>query len=408
MLFKYITKKSFSYAGLQHDRSVKITEIQESFEGAKESSGLKILYQFHPYVGYTGKTGGRPWTMNPTQFNEYGMLSMPGHTYPYHKKEGDFVVAILGGSVAEIFANTMEESLNQYLRDRYGFKRRIVLISLATGGYKQPQQLFHLQYALLSGFEFDAVLNIDGFNDLALASYNMDNHINPVFPSGHHIGGLSKLMSETLDFQTAKQLAAYYELNKREIRLLTLISLFPVRYSPFFNLLGELWTVRTENKIALLKYTMTENAQKTMPKELRGPSIESGNKYELVSGIWMEASEMLNAICRAEGIIYVHFLQPNQYFEGSKPLSEKERKIAIKPNNLWGTAAKEGYHFLVSKGKELKTRGIPFYDLTMVFKNTKEDIYTDGCCHFGKEGNEIMGREIADILMKEIKRQKKE
>ncbi|MGV2341075.1 MAG UNVERIFIED_CONTAM: hypothetical protein LVR18_46165 [Planctomycetaceae bacterium] len=40
---------------------------------------------------------------------------------------------------------------------------------LALPGYKQPQQLMALNYVLSLGGEFDAVLNIDGFNDGALS-----------------------------------------------------------------------------------------------------------------------------------------------------------------------------------------------------------------------------------------------
>ncbi len=113
------------------------------------------------------------------------MASVSKRNYPYKKKPDEFVVAVLGGSVAEIFANTGEKYINHYMKSLYGINKNIILINLATGGYKQPQQLFHLQYAVLSGFEFDAVLNIDGFNDLVLASVNLDQGVHPVFPSGY-------------------------------------------------------------------------------------------------------------------------------------------------------------------------------------------------------------------------------
>lgn len=151
------------------------------------------------------------------------------------------MIAVVGGSVADMFANLTEKEFNQYLHEEFGFDKNLVLINLATGGYKQPQQLFHIQYALLAGFEFDAILNIDGFNDLALANDNINNQINPIFPSGFHMGLMSKTqMTDKLDFQTSKHLYAYYNLYETELSVLSFIQSTPFKYSVFLNLLGEL------------------------------------------------------------------------------------------------------------------------------------------------------------------------
>jgi hypothetical protein len=34
-------------------------------------------------------------------------------------------------------------------------------------------------------------------------------------------------------------------------------------------------------------------------------------------------------LAEANGARYLHFLQPNQYLEGSKPISDEEREIVI-------------------------------------------------------------------------------
>jgi len=115
---------------------------------------------------------------------------------------------------------------------------------------------------------------------------------------------------------------------------------------------------------------------------------------------------MLYAISQANRLIYIHVLQPNQYVEGSKPLSDKEKKIALDLNNSWSIAAREGYVHLISKGKQLKTKGIPFYDLSMIFKDSTEDFYVDACCHFNINGNILMGKNIAEILLRELQKQK--
>ncbi len=400
-LFQLLTDQKFTYSAVHDEQVFRMDFIKRKLGTDVES---QALYVFHPYLGYVGRSGTRPRPSDSHSYNQFGMLSFEGHPYPYKKAEDEFVVAVVGGSVAEIFANQAEGPMNQYLRERLGFKKKLVLINLATGGYKQPQQLFHLQYALLSGFEFDAVLNIDGFNDLVLASDNISNGINPIFPSGYRFGLVAKNQSNNIDFQTSKQFYKYYSLYNRELKLLSFVHSFPFRYSPFLNLTGELWTQLNIRKVKKAGYELTVETLKTIPDEFRGPDLLNAkdSSYKIVTDVWYKSSEMLSAICQKNNLLYLHVLQPNQYVAGSKPLSAKEQEIAIDPESVWGKTAKEGYSNLITMGNKLKSTGVPFYDLSMIFKDYKKTLYLDSCCHFGLEGNLLMGREIANLLVKKI------
>jgi hypothetical protein len=42
------------------------------------------------------------------------------------------------------------------------------VVKATIGGYKQPQQLMALNWFMALGGEFDIVINLDGFNDVAL------------------------------------------------------------------------------------------------------------------------------------------------------------------------------------------------------------------------------------------------
>jgi hypothetical protein len=55
---------------------------------------------------------------------------------------------------------------------------------MALGGWKQPQQLFALQLAWLRGGEFDAVINLDGFNEVAMVAQNVGSGVPAWFPRG--------------------------------------------------------------------------------------------------------------------------------------------------------------------------------------------------------------------------------
>ncbi|WP_146066939.1 hypothetical protein [Candidatus Venteria ishoeyi] len=405
-LFSMLTGQDFDYATLQKQRLQRIAIIQKKLSPTTKETGKnsQALYNFHPYLGYVGHPDAKPWGELYPAFNHYGVLSVPNHVYPYKKADDEFVIAIVGGSVADIFANYVEDIFNQYVRQQFGFDKKIILINLATGGYKQPQQLFHIQYALLSGFELDAVLNIDGFNDLALSNDNLKHQVNPIFPSGFHIGLLSKIHSSHLDFHTVKRFSDYYSLYETELALLSFVESALLRYSPFLNLTANLWSKQTTQKLKQDEYQLTLKAQETMPDFFRGPQLEiEHNSYHLLAEIWGKSSEMLHAICQQNNLHYFHILQPNQYIDGAKPLSEKEKSIAINVDNSWGITAKSGYDKLIAKGQELKDKGIAFHDLSRIFQDTTEILYVDDCCHFNYEGNLIMGKEIADIIMDTLK-----
>ena len=429
IFFEKLTGSSFDRTALMQKRAERITKLHQTVLTGGDQT---LLYQFHPYVGYVGRAGVYPWGPSQPPFNAYGMLSVPDHPYPYKKRPQEFVIGVLGGSVADIFSNLGQDALNRALQEEWpGFNRQVVLINLATGGFKQPQQLFHLEYALLSGFEFDLVLNLDGFNELALASENIRQGINPIFPSGQHMGLMARF-SETLpDPQLVEDLSQYYRLHMHEISLLSFLSKTPFRYSVFLNLVGERWTARNQIWIKNFEYEMTVKSQqsiitlqlhdvvtgsehplKVQSQELGrlssflGPrldNVSAKNEHMIAASIWQHSSRMLHAVSRSQGLPYIHILQPNQYVEGSKPLTEKEKAVAINPKNPWSVHARDGYKYLVRFGKQLQQDGIAFYDLTMVFKEHTEDLYQDECCHFGQKGVDIIAEQVANILRSHLK-----
>jgi hypothetical protein len=61
---------------------------------------------------------------------------------------------------------------------------RFVIVNLALPGYKQPQQLMSLAWVLSLGAHFDAVINVDGFNEVALAPLeNVPKRVFPFYPA---------------------------------------------------------------------------------------------------------------------------------------------------------------------------------------------------------------------------------
>ena len=65
---------------------------------------------------------------------------------------------------------------------------------------------------------------------------------------------------------------------------------------------------------------------------MRGPSFERKDEAELyheLVEVWKRSSLQMKVLCDANGTKYYHFLQPNQYVIGSKPMSEAEKRQVV-------------------------------------------------------------------------------
>jgi hypothetical protein len=100
-----------------------------------------------------------------------------------------------------------------------------------------------------------------------------------------------------------------------------------------------------------------------------------------------------------QGGFYFHFLQPNQYVPGSKPLTEHESEVVINPASRFRDPVETGYPYLRSMGKSLGNAGVWFEDLTAAFADIQQQIYIDKCCHLNSEGNAILAKAIATAIV---------
>lgn len=395
LLFKSLAGVDFDEAKMQNEYQSRINEIDEKMNSNNASNSV---FMIHPYLAYVHSPNAG--------INNYGMLTNHFST-PYKKSDNEFVIAVIGGSVASRFA--LDVANRYYLQQSLvqlepSLKnKKIVVIPFAVGGYKQPQQLFALQHAILLGFEFDLVINLDGYNEIVMATRNYDKNINPTFPSGYHMAVLGKL-AKGIDYNLANSLSNIYTRYQSERSFLELMKNTPLKQSRFMNLLAVLGVKYNQGILAKAHYDIVQEAQEETPLDFKGPSFDRNqNKYELSAEIWKNASIQTHAICQANNIKYLHVLQPNQYVAGSKPLTENEKKVAINESS-WSVIVKEGYHLLSQEGAKLNQISIGgepllFADMTMVFKDNNEDLFFDDCCHFNARGNEILAQQIAQIIV---------
>jgi lysophospholipase L1-like esterase len=92
-------------------------------------------------------------------------------------------------------------------------------------------------------------------------------------------------------------------------------------------------------------------------------------------------------------------LQPNQYHEESKPLSEEEKSLLLISDHGEGDIVRNMYPKLVARIEAIQQQGgIQIFDLTQIYNDNYETLYSDNCCHLNQRGYQLMASAIADRI----------
>jgi hypothetical protein len=335
--------------------------------------------------------------------NKYGFLGPEPIT---HRSPDKVIIGIFGGSVAGIYYGTEKDNLVKALQTLPAFKnKKIEVYTMALAGYKQPQQLMALNYILSLGGQFDIVVNIDGFNEVTLPYVeNLPNQISGFFPRSWNF-----LSRQTLGLNSTLLTAS---ISQHKINLAKIQNFFNSPFLSFLSPIRDYFYFKESNQMSQDEEKLTELLA-AEPKEYRttGPGNTAtdteGFGKDMV-GIWKESSIQMSKLAYANGALYLHFLQPDQYVPGSKPLSEEEKRVAFNNNQPYKKAVELFYPELIKEGSELVKAGVNFTDLTSMFKNDTDTLYIDDCCHVNDAGNSILNQKIVQVIAEKYTRPKTE
>jgi hypothetical protein len=347
-------------------------------------------HMVHPYLGFVHEASDN--------YNSFGFPD----AHPILRRSDSVVnICITGGSVAKQLYQFSGKELIRLLLDDPDFENKeINLVSLALGGFKQPQQLFVLNYLLSLGAEYDYVINIDGFNEVVLPySDNMPFEIFPAYPRHWNVYS-RKVLNKKAVLLLGKQ-AVTKEKQQRQAEM-TINS--PLRISNFGLFL---WKIRDQgltNGLSEMESQLrTELQNSEAGLQTRGPDFnyrDTTGIFAFQATYWGQCSRQMNALASQFGFTYLHFLQPNQYLEGSKKLTTEELTVAYEEGDFaYKKAVQSGYPFLIAEGKKLLGEGLRFEDLTQLFKNEQTTVYSDKCCHFNIKGYNAIMKKIAGAIM---------
>lgn len=370
--------------------------------GRRESAHLPSVVP-HPYAGYVANyDAGKSHKGMPV--NRYGFFSEVEALYRPVPEE-EFVVVVLGGSLAAQFCIVGADYLREGLENLpITGGRRVVINSLAQGGYKQPQQLLVFSYFLSLGLHADLLITIDGVNEMAFFPLHaIRNQIDPSFPWNW----LTLTAVDERDKEIMEARLSVIRQRENRERIASLLLRSGLYRSVLVRGLG--------NRLERASTRREETAEHRLEERLRvlsradpayvrtGPVYWEGDDLEEAlmesARLWREASIALSDLAREQGIPYVHGLQPNQYFFRESPPPERPDSRVYSRESRFYEALTRGYSCFAGQSEILRENNVPFVDYNeSFFGRAPETIYEDDFAHLNRRGNEILAAAVVESV----------
>src|SRR5690606_2810558 len=177
--------------------------------------------------------------------------------------------------------------------------------------------------------EPDAVIDLDGFNEVALAQGNVAAGLHVSFPSVSHWAALvndqPRLGRD--EIRNLAQLLQSYETVRDLVRFADRFGL------PRSAMLATWcsWRLDAQTWVQSEAYArFLEGRVDGLRPEVCGPAFARQSAeapFTAMADLWRHSSETLHDLCRGAGIPYLHVLQPTLLDDGAKPLTGAESGI---------------------------------------------------------------------------------
>ena len=311
---------------------------------------------------------------------------------PPRRRDGTVVIAMLGGSVAQAVAPLLRNAVFQHLLQR-GTGIEPVFLDLTNNGYHQPQQAIILANLLVNGGEFDAIVNLDGHEEIVAPLINTSAGVYPFFPrrwSGMVItpdrqallGRRQALLDERNDILHAGWAEFLY-------------GSATFRFWRSFRL-----ALNNEQLSQLEQEWLVGSGSYDLMKHGPRVSYEPNALQEESVAVWRRSSWLLSAMADINDAAYYHFLQP-QYAPASGPKPGEELATVFESNGLTLADYPQSYAMLVQAGQELEQEGVEFVDLSQLSVESGDAIYEGACCRLTERGTELLAERVLQRLVEE-------
>jgi len=400
----------------RHSNSRKLVGLT-SLPGApnRGSEQPATMQQLHPYFGFIDRVGtGHRFSYSKVNHisNNFGFAS--DYSYPFKRQNPDqFIVGVFGGSVAQNYSFfEMERNiLAAELRKLPALaNKEIVILPFGVGGYKQPQQLIVLSYFLSIGQDLDLVVNIDGFNEVALSSLNERDGFDSSMPCSYVIVPLVKLASGSFS-EEELQLTMDLLRNKKRIEN-SIKSIEASRFATGYLISwirGKFAQRRYYQELVELNRLRTVgiNSGQLIMQFPSRPQPDESHRFQEIVTSWSTSSLLMKQLLAQRNISYLQFIQPNQYQPTERIFSKNERAIAIIESSGYRTGVLKGYPLLLAELPKLQQAGVNVQSAVNVFDKVDGAVYEDDCCHYNERGNQVFGEFVASAIGQALRKDKR-
>jgi hypothetical protein len=353
------------------------------------------------------------WTFDYQIHPYFGFINPPGYAeLPLKKTSKDqFIIGIFGGSVAQQFCDYefQHHVMEKMFKTLPEFQnKQIVLIKFASQAHKQPQQLLILNYFLSVGQELDMVINVDGFNEVALAYLNNKAGTEVSMPNDYVYSPLAALANR--DF-SSEQLQLSLEVLQLKYRLQNTANRLPeCRLATCYMLRwaqAKYFLRQYREKLETFSQLKREAGKSSLIylKKIDQP-LDDAEALERIVAVWFNSSSAMNDVLAARKIPYFEFIQPNQYHLTGRQFSAEEATIAFDEKSQYREGTIKGYPKLLEKVSRLQAAGVKVFSAVNVFDDTAGVVYRDNCCHYNDLGNDVLARYIGQNIVTTLDRKR--
>jgi hypothetical protein len=377
---------------------------------ATDTQPTGFKQRLHPYFGFAhpysevGRTDGGEYMIN-----DMGFPQNSPYRVPFVPEDGDFVAVVFGGSVASNVVAPPQggRSIERALAALPVLKgRNVIVYSMAQGSGKQPQQLIALAFLLALGQHVDLVVNVDGFNEAALGYTNYGVGMHPILPAAQIVGALA-LSLQQAGAGTAEFYEVAYKVSKARAGVVAYSERLPRSSSGLeylANVIGLAWNER-DLRTYLPSYDAAikasgdwGRAKSQLSLDMPYRQASDREKMQETFDVWLRSSRQMRLLAEANGIGYVHVVQP--YILRSKPhLTKEEEAIArtVPESHVYYQPAKVIYEMFAERKDVLTAHGI--LSAVDLFAERTDTMYVDPF-HYSATGETL----LADFVAAEASR----
>lgn len=294
------------------------------------------------------------------------------------KAAGIYRVLLVGGSQANINTPYLESVLRKAARSSGRFVDAEVF-GAAIGGGKQPMQLQTAAALIAMGYEFDAIVNINGWNEVVLASVENGGASMPaIYPRSH----LSRL-----ELEERALLSGGVDASCKAADAV-------LGWHPLY-LAYSYVCVQKSRRAVVDSQDYSFNVKRL--KLAFDNSLDASGRLSKASLIWRKTSQMLEALASINEIKYLEVVQPTLNLAGSKDLMSPEevKNQCMTLDRPVVNAIREAYSGDVADLLDLNSQSV--LDARYMFKNEVSRMFDD-CVHLSPDGSKALSELIVRRL----------